>query len=227
MLSKEPVNSASVGRSEVPAILQVGKQNRNVEVRSAGVHEDSPIVRIFGGQIRSSLRSKSSKADSVSIEPFNHLLLDISSPSVDSVWTALEAYCGDEAVNEDKATKRLQFNLLPKVLIVNLKRFSYNKGSGCPQKIKKAVKYEEKLTLDKSWLVDDVEPQEYQLTAVICHHGDSVNGGHYNAAVRYNNEWFMYDDALVRQMEVREVMNQQFTAYLLLYQCHDKVAIRP
>merc|ERR1711957_995056 len=43
------------------------------EVRSAGVQEDSPVVRIFGGLIRSSLRSKNAKADSVSLEPFNHL----------------------------------------------------------------------------------------------------------------------------------------------------------
>eukprot|EP00415_Alexandrium_ostenfeldii_P004519 UN4519 len=121
----------------------------------------------------------------------------------------------------------LQFKMLPKVLVVHLKRFSYNKDTGCVQKVKKRVDYEEKLVFDRAWLVDDVEPPEYQLAAVICHHGDSANGGHYNAAVRYNSEWCMYDDAIVRQMELREVMNQQFTAYLLLYQCHDKVHIRP
>jgi len=205
----------------------VDDESQKAEVRSAGVQEDSPILRIFGGLIRSSLRSKNASADSVSVEPFNHLILDISAAGVDSLWSALEAHCGAEAVNEGQATKRLQFKVLPKVLVVNLKRFSYNKETGCPQKIKKPVKYDEKLCFDKSWLVDGVEPQEYQLTAVICHHGDSVNGGHYNAAVRYNSEWYMYDDAVVRQMELREVINQQFAAYLLLYQCHDKVDIRP
>merc|ERR1712050_559695 len=55
----------------------------------------------------------------------------------------------------------------------------------------------------------------YQLTSVICHIGDSVDGGHYNAAVRYNNEWYMYDDSLIPyQIELREVLSQQFTAYL-------------
>jgi len=197
------------------------------EVRSAGVHEDSPVVRIFGGLIRSSVRSKNAKADSVSLEPFNHLILDISSQGVDSVWTALEAYCGAEAVNEGLATKRLQFQSLPKVLILNLKRFSYNKDTGRVQKIMKAVKYDETLVFDKDWLVDDLASPEYQLTSVICHHGDSVNGGHYNAAVRYNAEWYMFDDAIVREMQPREVMNQHYTAYLLVYLCHDKVDIRP
>jgi len=203
------------------------EEDAEVEVRSAGVHEDSPIVRIFGGLIQSSLRSSSSKADSVSLEPFNHLILDISSESVDSVWSALEAHCREEAVDEGRATKCLQFRILPKVLILMLKRFSYNTDTGCPQKIKKAVAYEEKLCFDRSWLMGGVEPYEYQLSAVICHHGDSANGGHYNAAIRYNQDWYMYDDALVRQMEQREVMNQMFTAYLLIYQCHDKVDLRP
>jgi len=74
--------------------------------------------------------------------------------------------------------------------------------------------------------VDDLEPQEYHLTAVINHHGESANGGHYNATVKYNTDWYMYDDAVVRHMELREVVNQQYTAYLLMYQCHAKVDIR-
>lgn len=204
-----------------------GRGDDEDEVRSAGVHEDSPVVRIFGGLIRSSLRSKNAKADSVSLEPFNHLILDISSPGVDSVWSALAAYCVTEDVNEGQATKRLQFQLCPKVLILNLKRFSYNKDTNRVQKIMKAVKYEENLVFDKEWLVEGVESPKYQLCSVICHHGDSVNGGHYNAACRYNNEWYMFDDSLVREMQLREVMSQQFTAYLLVYLCNEKVDIRP
>mmetsp|Transcript_8795 Transcript_8795/g.19331 ORF Transcript_8795/g.19331 Transcript_8795/m.19331 type:complete len:761 (+) Transcript_8795:124-2406(+) len=229
VLPTEPSSSNAESRgTDGEDWSQVGNgASRKVEVRSAGVHEDSPIVRIFGGLLRSSVRSKNAKADSVSLEPFNHLILDISSPAVDSVWTALEAYCGAEAVNEGRATKRLRFEMLPKVLIVNLKRFSYNKDAECPQKIKKAVKYEEKLVFDRSWLIDDLEPPAYQLAAVICHHGESANGGHYNAIVRYNSDWYMYDDALVRQLELREVMNQQFTAYLLLYLSQNRVDICP
>lgn len=204
------------------------KQDEGHDVRSAGEHEDSPIFRIFGGIIRSSVQTKNAKADSVSLEPFNGLTLDISSTSVDSVWSALEAYCSNEAVNEGRATRRLQFKVVPKVMILNLKRFSYNKDTGCPEKISKNVKFEEKLTLDRSWLVDDVETQEYQLTAVICHHGDLITGGHYNAAVRYNSDWYMYDDVSVRQIDIREVTSQLGgSVYLLLYQCTNKIDIRP
>jgi len=211
--------------SQADDVPKVGK--RKIEIRSSGVHEDSPINRIFGGLVRSAVRSQNATADSVSVEPFNHLILDVSAKTVDSVWTALEAYCGAEAVDEGRATKRLQFKLLPKVLIVNLKRFAYNKEAECPMKIKKAIKYEDKLVFDRNWLVDGVEPQHYQLTAVICHHGDSANGGHYNAVVKYNTEWYIYDDAVVRQIAIDEVMNQQCSAYLLIYLCSEKVDIRP
>merc|ERR1740117_895267 len=114
--------------SQADDVPKVGK--RKIEIRSSGVHEDSPINRIFGGLVRSAVRSQNATADSVSVEPFNHLILDVSAKTVDSVWTALEAYCGAEAVDEGRATKRLQFKLLPKVLIVNLKRFTYNKDTG-------------------------------------------------------------------------------------------------
>lgn len=197
------------------------------EEENGVAQEDSPVVRIFGGVIQSSLRSNGAKVDSLSMEPFNHLILDISSASVDSVCSALEAFCRQEAVDEGRATKRLQFKSLPKVLILTLKRFSYNKDTGCPQKIKKSIAYEETLKFDDSWLVDGVKSQDYHLSAVICHHGESANGGHYNAAVRYNSDWYMYDDVLIRQMELREVVNQMFTSYLLIYQCRDKVRLNP
>lgn len=221
--AQESAGGGEAGEGEAAKSEQV-----RPDVRSAGDHEDSPIFRIFGGIIRSSVQAKNTKADSVSLEPFNGLILDISSTSVDSVWSALEAYCGTEAVNEGRATKRLQFKAVPKVMILNLKRFSYNKDTGCPQKIRKAVKFEEKLSFDRSWMVDELEPQEYQLTAVICHHGDLVSGGHYNCAVRYNTDWYMYDDVSVRQIDIREVVSQlAASVYLLLYQCQDRVDIRP
>eukprot|EP00971_Amphidinium_carterae_P308288 6126674-Amphidinium_carterae.2 len=79
------------------------------------------------------------------------------------------------------------------------------------------VKYEPKLVLDKKWLSEKIDSSpEYVITAVITHHGESVlalpetyqavpeftkvNSGHYRALVRYNAEWYMYDDSVVRQV---------------------------
>ena len=143
------------------------------EERSAGLHEDSPIVRIFGGFLQSAVRSKCAKADSVSLEPFNHLDLDISQPSVKCVKTALDAFFSPETVNEGQAMRRLQFKALPKVLILSLKRFTYNRAKGGPQKVQKTIKYEQRLAFDRSWFADaDGPPPEYCINAIICHHGD-------------------------------------------------------
>jgi len=205
----------------------VKTSQRRAETRSAGLHEDSPIIRIFGGQIRSVVRSRGAKADSVSLEPFRHLDLDISQTNVTSVHQALEAFCNPEAVLEGQATRRLQFRELPKVLVLSLKRFAYTRGKGGPQKIKKAIKYSERLSFDRNWLADGLQAPEYWLTAMICHHGDSAVSGHYTSVVRYNKEWFLYDDTVVRQVDAREVGTHQSTAYLLMYQCHGEVDLRP
>merc|ERR1719201_895854 len=135
----------------------VKNSSRKVESRSAGLQEDSPIARIFGGVMRSIVRSRGAKADSASLEPFNHLLLDISHQDVSSVWTALAVHCGPESVNEGEATRRLQFESLPRVLILSLKRFAYHldsRGMGRAQKIKKPISFGEKLVLDRKWLTD-------------------------------------------------------------------------
>jgi len=205
----------------------VKTSRRRVDMRSAGLHEDSPITRIFGGLIESAVRARSAKADSVSLEPFNHLDLEISAAGVTSIRSAFEAFCNPEVVNDGQATRRIQFKVLPKVLVLSLKRFSFVRGQGGPEKVKKAIKYDEKLALDPKWLVDGCLHPEYILTALICHHGDAVNRGHYTAIVRYNAEWFLYDDTVVRRVDVKEVAAQQSTAYLFFYQSRGLVDMSP
>lgn len=207
---------------------EVGKGNKKVEVRSSGLKEDSPIQRIFGGTIRSVVRGKNAKADSVTLELFTQLSLDISAPHVTSVKEAVAHLCSVEHI--DSKTKRNGLQELPAILILNLKRFAYLQGG--VQKIKKAIRYEEKMKFLPSLLAteasDDTRNVEYTLMAVINHHGERADVGHYNALVRYNDTWFMYDDATVRPIDVREVLSQHFAAYLLVYQSSKpKVCIRP
>jgi len=237
----------------------VRTSQRARETRSAGLQEDSPITRIFVGILQSSVRSRGAKVDSVSLEPFNHLDLDISSPSATTVKGAIQAFCKDEEVNDGKSTRRIQFKTLPKVLVLCLKRFAYvyNQGRGTAQKVTKSIRFDEKLLFEPAWLADAApapsaapkawsagaaarppapapasagggggggggggmaKPPEYLLTSVICHHGEAVNRGHYTAYVRYNAEWYLYDDTIIRRVDAKEVAAQQSTAYLLVYQ---------
>ncbi|CAK0825989.1 unnamed protein product [Prorocentrum cordatum] len=206
----------------------VKTSRRQVEERSAGLHEDSPITRIFGGLMQSSVRSKGAKVDSISLEPFNHLDLHVSDPSVKSVRDALVAFFKPEEVNDGQSTRQLHIKSLPKALILCLKRATFNASKGCAQKVKKCIQYDQKLSFDRSWFADaDRPPPEYCISALICHHGDSVIGGHYTAFVRYNADWYLYDDTTVQKVEGREVAAQQGTAYLLVYLAISSVDMTP
>lgn len=226
--STMPTDKPSTSEEKVAGWLHVVKTSTRLsEERTAGMQEDSPVARVFGGVMRSIVRTRGAQADSVSLEPFNHLTLDISHQNVTSVMSALSAHCMAESVNDGRATRTLQFKTLPNVLIICLKRFLYDRGKCSSMKIQKPIKYGPKLVFDRSWLADGVDPDAYSITAVICHHGDTVHRGHYTAVVRYKTEWYLYDDTNVRRIDVEEVASQQSEVYLLVYQRKAVVNFRP
>ena len=153
-MEPELEESETAGAGDWACLVRTSR--RRAEERSAGLQEESPISRIFGGVLRSVVRSKGAKADSVSLEPFNFLALDISDSSVTPVRSALEACCKSEAINEGQ-TRRIEFKVLPHVLVLSLKRFTYTRGKA--QKIKKAIQYGDKLTFDRSWLTQPGQAQ--------------------------------------------------------------------
>lgn len=56
----------------------------------------------------------------------------------------------------------------------------------------------------------------YDLVALVTHHGDSVNGGHYTSYVRDEGSvWILFDDTQVRTVAADDVEHSQ--AYLLYY----------
>eukprot|EP00929_Paragymnodinium_shiwhaense_P034920 TRINITY_DN18951_c0_g1_i1.p1 TRINITY_DN18951_c0_g1~~TRINITY_DN18951_c0_g1_i1.p1 ORF type:complete len:634 (-),score=141.81 TRINITY_DN18951_c0_g1_i1:77-1978(-) len=229
--SEAPREGAASGgsRSRIGSedIAQVGKSSNAAEIRSVGMGEDSPVYRIFGGLVRSSVRSKGARSDSVSLEPFTHQMLDISGQSVTSVYAALDAFTSAEEVNDGSAVKRNVFRALPEVFIVCLKRFAYDASTHLPHKVQKEVSFDETLVFNSNWLEDGVEAKEYHLASVIYHHGTLATGGHYTAAVRYNRDWYLYDDTNVRHVDPQEVFGQRSSAYLLVYHSQAFVDVRP
>jgi ubiquitin carboxyl-terminal hydrolase 10 len=113
--------------------LEVGKKQKTHVVRSTE-NRESAITRIFGGTLRSVLHTPGSK-DSVTLEPYQPLQLDIQSPAVLSISDALKNISEPEIVpgvwsaarktNVD-ATKQVYIDSFPPVLILHLKRFVYD-----------------------------------------------------------------------------------------------------
>ena len=202
--------------------LEVGPKQRAAITREVGSRFESPVTKIFGGSLRSVLRVPGLK-DSVTMEPYQPLQLDIHLPEVHNIVDALRGLAKPESIQGDfksprgskvAATKQLTIETLPEVLILHLKRFQYD-NSGGTQKIWKRIGYPLELELPKevfakqklSALVNHGGLPKYKLTAVVYHHGKNASGGHYTVDVRRQDgrEWIRMDDTVIRRVKAEDV----------------------
>ncbi|GEM11872.1 ubiquitin carboxyl-terminal hydrolase [Rhodotorula toruloides] len=210
------------GKGKGKAISQAGGDEGWEEVGSKGRTEtkESPITRIFGGKLRSILRCSGQK-DSVTIEPFQRLQLDIQPDHVLSIEDALVQLTAPESLPDYvtsrgrtlDATKQVFLDALPPVLILHLKRFLYDEVGGV-QKSTKKVAYGTELAIDERVMSAPLKAQvgragaKYELFGVVYHHGLHASGGHYTVAVRrgyHSPTWFELDDTYMCTLDAKEV----------------------
>ncbi|KAK5660147.1 hypothetical protein OQA88_13616 [Cercophora sp. LCS_1] len=198
--------------------LEVGPRQRPAITRSSGHSTiSSPITRIFGGLLRSELRVPGLK-NSVTLEPYQPLQLDIGPPEVRNIVDALRAIPRSEIVTgnfnsprgpEAKATKQVFIESLPPVLILHLKRFQYVADGSTTVKIWKKIGYPLELEIPR----DVLSPQKrkdaprYKLTAVVYHHGKNASVGHYTVDVRRQDsrEWIRINDTHIERVRSEDV----------------------
>ncbi|KAK6584254.1 hypothetical protein PZA11_003984 [Diplocarpon coronariae] len=202
--------------------LEVGPKQKAAVTRSSGtIVTGSPVTKIFGGNLRSELRVPGLK-DSVTLEPYQPLQLDIGASNVNNIIDALKGLTRSEALHGDfkspkgpnvTATKQVFIETLPPVLILHLKRFQYD-NTGGTQKIWKRVGYPLELEIPK-----EVFPRQkratyvhsglpkYRLIGVVYHHGKNATGGHYTVDVRRQDgrEWVRLDDTVICRVRSEEV----------------------
>lgn len=220
---KSPVSPTS--ESSVTAEtgwLEVGPKQKASVTRSSGeIAIDTPLTKIFGGKLRSELRVPGSK-NSVTLEPYQPLQLDISSPDVHNITDALKGLTRSETLHGEfasprgpsaTATKQVFIETLPPVLILHLKRFQYDNTGGA-QKIWKKVGYPLDLTIPKEVFPPHKRSKaelsglpQYRLLSVVYHHGKSAAGGHYTVDIRRQegHEWIRLDDTVIRRLRVEDV----------------------
>lgn len=206
------------------AWLEVGRKQRAAITRSSG-HPiaSSPITKIFGGQLRSELRVTGLK-DSVTLEPYQPLQLDIDSPQVRNIVDALKNITKAEKLHGDfgsprgpdaVATKQVFIESLPPVLILHLKRFQFD-AKGGTMKIWKKVGYPLELEIPaevlsrqkrSSMVSENGSLPKYRLIAAVYHHGKNASGGHYTVDVRRQDgrEWIRLDDTVIRRVRSEDV----------------------
>ena len=216
--------SISPEGSSVDGWLEVGHKQRPAVTRSSGhIALESPITKIFGGKLRSEFRVPGNK-NSVTLEPYQPLQLDIGSPDVNNIIDALKGLTKPETIHGDfnssrgpklTATKQIFIESLPPVLILHLKRFQYDNVTKGTQKIWKKVGYPLELEIPRevfpphrrNALAIHGDLPKYRLIGVIYHHGKNAGGGHYTVDVRRQDgrEWVRLDDTTIRRLRSEEV----------------------
>ena len=161
--------------------------------------------------------------DSVTLEPYQPLQLDIGAPNVTNIVEALKGLTRSETLHGEfnsprgpghSATKQVFIETLPQVLILHLKRFQYDNQGGT-QKIWKKVGYPLDLEIPKEVFPQHRRPAlmnhgglpRYQLISVVYHHGKNASGGHYTVDVRRQDdrEWLRLDDTVLRRIRSEDV----------------------
>ncbi|CAJ2502593.1 Uu.00g099870.m01.CDS01 [Anthostomella pinea] len=205
--------------------LEVGRRQKPAVTRSSG-HPiaSSPITKIFSGQLRSELRITGRK-DSITLEPFQPLQLDIGSPQIHNIVDALKGLTKPETLHGEfgsprgpgtSATKQVFIESLPPVLILHLKRFQFDAEGTGTVKIWKKIGYPLELELPKeilsrqkrnALLAEGAGLPKYRLIAAVYHHGKNASGGHYTVDLRRQDcrEWIRLDDTVIRRIRSEDV----------------------
>lgn len=207
--------------AEANGWLEVGPKQKAAVTRTTGQQDaPSPVTKIFGGHLRSELRVSGHK-DSVTLEPYKPLQLDIGAPNIHNIIDAIRSITRSENLTGDfggratTAKKQVFIDSLPPVLILHLKRFQYENNLTGTQKIWKKIGYPLELEIPK----DVFSPTKraaltiggglpkYRLTAVVYHHGKSAAGGHYTVDVLRQDfqEWVRIDDTVIRRIRAADV----------------------
>ncbi|XP_076299949.1 uncharacterized protein LOC143218582 isoform X2 [Lasioglossum baleicum] len=190
--------------------------------------EDSMIVDVFVGQLRSSLHCTACDHVSVTLDPFWDLSLPIPARSgTVKLNQCLEHFTREEVLDGDekptcskcqmrrKCTKSFSIHKFPKILVIHLKRFSpMERFRG-----KLNVTVDFPLTgLDLSaFAAPRVPGCTYNLYGVANHSGTTYSG-HYTAYCKhpYSGEWHEYNDSRVSVVPARSVVTSE--AYVLFYE---------
>ena len=128
----------------------------------------------------------------------------------------------DKCNNQNQSDKHIMLWYVPKILIIQLKRFKVNEYGQFTRKNTTMIEY----PIDNFDMINYIDPlsphkknYNYKLYAINCHHG-FIHGGHYTTITlnQYNKKWYTFDDANNLE-EQSNLVNKD--AYMLFYYRED------
>ncbi|XP_037302918.1 ubiquitin carboxyl-terminal hydrolase 8 isoform X1 [Manduca sexta] len=191
--------------------------------------KESLILRLFYGQIKSTVRCTVCGKQSVTYESFSNLSLELpANANRCTLSDCLKLYLNGEPIpgwncpnckEKRDAVKKLDISRLPPVLVIHFKRFYVDpKEYMCNAYRKKQTYIDFPLEdLDmRQFALHCPSNHLYNLYAVSNHYG-SMEGGHYTAYCKSSvyGKWYKYDDHVVTEIPSSEVKSS--AAYILFY----------
>ncbi|XP_007556018.1 ubiquitin carboxyl-terminal hydrolase 2a isoform X3 [Poecilia formosa] len=190
--------------------------------------EDSKIVDVFVGQLKSSLTCSHCGFCSTVFDPFWDLSLPITKKGYGEVslmdcmrlFTKEDVLDGDEKPTcyrckaRRRCTKKFTIQKFPKILVLHLKRFSEARRTS---KLSTFVNFPMKDLDLREFASENSTNAVYNLYAVSNHSGTTM-GGHYTAYCRNpsSGEWYTFNDSRVTPMSSSQVRSSD--AYVLFYE---------
>ena len=186
------------------------------------------LSALFDGLLESAVTCCTCGHSSLTRDRYMDLSLEIDSPKCDDLNSALRLFTRTETLSQDnlvdcancqkrrQVTKGLRLATTPTILVLHLKRFSFDRF-GRLTRISKHIRFPMKLGISEFMsLANKSIPRLYELVGVLVHVGKSCNRGHYLAFVSSGESWYRVSDSDVQEVSEEVVMRQN--AYILMYQ---------
>ncbi|XP_077419987.1 ubiquitin carboxyl-terminal hydrolase 8 isoform X1 [Vanacampus margaritifer] len=188
---------------------------------------ESIIVALFQGQFKSTVQCQTCHRKSRTFETFMYLSLPLASTSKCSLQDCLRLFSKEERLTDNNkvfcrhckahrdSTKKLEVWKVPPILLVHLKRFSYE--GRWKQKLQTSVDFPlDALDLTQYVIGPKQNLKRYNLFGVSNHYG-GLDGGHYTAYCKnaIKQRWFKFDDHEVSDISTTSVKSS--AAYILFY----------
>eukprot|EP00730_Choanoeca_flexa_P019041 TRINITY_DN9286_c0_g1_i2.p1 TRINITY_DN9286_c0_g1~~TRINITY_DN9286_c0_g1_i2.p1 ORF type:complete len:1088 (+),score=261.20 TRINITY_DN9286_c0_g1_i2:62-3325(+) len=190
---------------------------------------NSIVTDLFQGQYRSSIRCSTCNYESVNFSPFMFLTVPLAAGRTTTLRACLKELSRTETVSGNdtwkcprckchrKAVKSLGIWRLPKVLIIHLKRFTYD--GPFRDKLQTQVDFPiRQLNMREHVMNPELirSPPRYDLFGISNHYGN-MSGGHYIAFAKepVQQTWHKFDDSTVTRISESQLCTS--AAYVLFY----------
>ena len=182
---------------------------------------------LFEGKLSTSITCKHVTYSSTKEESFNDIQLVVKecksiNDSFDNFTSNEELHSNNQyqtdIYGKQDAIKRTVFSHLPKVLLIQLKRFEYNVEHNQMDKVYSSFTFEQQLNMlnyiDSSIYKGNTN---YTCRGVIVHSGSSENGHYYTFIKDKNEEWFKFNDSIVECAYEYEVYDNNYGGEVCYY----------